>query len=82
MSEDACFPELWTKFTSFEKQQVYESEKVVILNVETNIPGTFCEHDYFATAKPDEFFWQNLVIQSKRTLIFNQDETQLWRIWK
>ncbi|HZL08694.1 MAG TPA: carboxypeptidase-like regulatory domain-containing protein [Prolixibacteraceae bacterium] len=53
------------QYTSSEKQLIYESEKVVVLNVETKQTRKINGRDYFAEAKSNESFWQNFAVPVK-----------------
>lgn len=53
------------QYTSAENKLIYESEKVVILNVATNQIRIINGRDYFAETKPNESFWKNFVVPSR-----------------
>ncbi len=53
------------QFTSAEKQSVYESGKVLVLNVQTNNIQALSGREYYADVKPNETFWKNFTIPSK-----------------
>ena len=53
------------QYTSTEKKSIYESEKIVILNVDTINTRPIDSRDYFVEAKQNDTFWQNFVVPSK-----------------
>ncbi len=52
------------QYTSAEKKSVYESGKLIILNVETKNTRVISSRDYFAETQTNEAFWQDFVVPS------------------
>jgi len=50
------------QYTSAEKQSVYESGKLIVLESETKQTRPFTGRNYFAEVKPNEVFWQNFKV--------------------
>lgn len=53
------------QFTSSEKQSVYESWKVTVLEVNTQNPAVISGRDYFADILPNPEFWKNFALTLK-----------------
>ncbi len=52
------------QYTSNDKESVYESGKIVILNIETQNTKPVKGREYFTEIKPNKIFWQNFVAPS------------------
>lgn len=53
------------QYTSGDNQPVFESGKLIVLEVETKTTRPINGRNYFANAKQNETFWQNFIVPSK-----------------
>ncbi|MDP3913300.1 MAG: carboxypeptidase-like regulatory domain-containing protein [Bacteroidota bacterium] len=53
------------QYTSGDNQSVFESGKLIVLEVETKLTRPISGRNYFANAKQNETFWQNFIVPSK-----------------
>lgn len=56
--------DLEKQYTSAEQQVVYESGKLILLELETTSTNAVSGRNYFAQPKPNETFWQNFTLPS------------------